>query len=305
MKFNSKVKELYKITATVAPAVYVGTYGKYNEGSIKGKWLKLEDYASYDDFIEAAKELHKDEADPELMFQDYEGFPKRYYGESSLDKDLWDWLALDEDDREMLEIYIDEVNDDKATIEQAKDAFIGKYNSESDWASEFIDDMGGLSKDQLSTYLTISETDARLIAQDLVGARVEDLRYELEKRENYSEVFDVTRLNKTEYEILKEEQFETPFQNKLTLDNIMAKIYKLAEESIDEWEDQQIEEIQNSIIKDPVGYFVDEEEMYSIEDLAKTNFMQIDYDAYARDARLSGDMNFVHKDGEVWVFSAS
>jgi len=56
----------------------------------------------------------------------------------------------------------------------------------------------------------------------------------------------------------------------------MAKIYKLAEESIDEWEDQQIEEIQNSIIKDPVGYFVDEEGM-SIEDLAKTNFMQIDY----------------------------
>ena len=33
MKFNSKVKELYKITATVAPAVYVGTYSKYNSGN--------------------------------------------------------------------------------------------------------------------------------------------------------------------------------------------------------------------------------------------------------------------------------
>ena len=59
--------------------------------------------------MKAAQELHADEEDPELMFQDFEGFPRHYYNESSLDKDLWDWLALDEDDRELLEVYIDEV----------------------------------------------------------------------------------------------------------------------------------------------------------------------------------------------------
>ena len=99
--FLSRAKKL--IVGETRPAVYVGTYGKYNDGSIQGKWMYLDDYVSYDDFIKDALELHKDEEDPELMFQDFEGFPKRYHGESSLDKDLWDWIALDEDDRELLE----------------------------------------------------------------------------------------------------------------------------------------------------------------------------------------------------------
>lgn len=29
----------------------------------------------------------------------------------------------------------------------------------------------------------------------------------------------------------------------------------------------------------------------------------IDYEAYARDARLGGDMTFVRHDGEVWAFN--
>jgi hypothetical protein len=53
--------------------VYVGTFGKYAAGSIKGKWLDLEDYKDKDKFMEACKELHKDEADPEFMFNDHEG----------------------------------------------------------------------------------------------------------------------------------------------------------------------------------------------------------------------------------------
>jgi len=55
--------------------VYVGTYKKYNEGSLKGGWLNLADYASYGDFLKACKSLHKDERDPEFTIQDNEGFP--------------------------------------------------------------------------------------------------------------------------------------------------------------------------------------------------------------------------------------
>jgi antirestriction protein len=47
--------------------VYVGTYGKYNTGSIKGAWLNLADYADKEAFLTACTELHKDESDPELM----------------------------------------------------------------------------------------------------------------------------------------------------------------------------------------------------------------------------------------------
>jgi len=37
-------------TSTCA-AVYVGTYAKYNQGSIAGAWLNLEDYSDKDTFI--------------------------------------------------------------------------------------------------------------------------------------------------------------------------------------------------------------------------------------------------------------
>jgi len=55
--------------------VYVGTYGKYNEGSIAGGWLDLADYPKYNDFLNACKALHEDEQDPEFMIQDTEDFP--------------------------------------------------------------------------------------------------------------------------------------------------------------------------------------------------------------------------------------
>lgn len=55
--------------------VYVGTYRKYNEGSLKGKWISLDNCNSYDDFIAECKKVHSDEADPEYMIQDSEDFP--------------------------------------------------------------------------------------------------------------------------------------------------------------------------------------------------------------------------------------
>ena len=49
-------------TATLSEArVYVGTYGKYNNGSLFGAWLDLSDYADKEEFYEACRELHKDE----------------------------------------------------------------------------------------------------------------------------------------------------------------------------------------------------------------------------------------------------
>ena len=85
--------------------VYVGTYTKYNNADLSGEWLDLEDYADYEDFIAACKELHKDEADPELMFQDFEGFPVEFYHESRIDPRVWDWLELDDGERKMYVAY--------------------------------------------------------------------------------------------------------------------------------------------------------------------------------------------------------
>ena len=43
------------------PRIYVGTYAKYNNGSIQGEWLDLDDYTDKSDFIQACLELHDDE----------------------------------------------------------------------------------------------------------------------------------------------------------------------------------------------------------------------------------------------------
>lgn len=95
---------------TVEPALYCGTYAKYNDGSIAGRWMKLEEYGSAEEFLKACRELHADEPDPELMFQDCEGLPRELYGESLGQADLqkiYDWLSLDDDDRQLVEEYVE------------------------------------------------------------------------------------------------------------------------------------------------------------------------------------------------------
>jgi len=124
--------------------IYVGTYAKYNNGNRKGAWLDLEKFADKADFLAACAELHKDEADPEFMFQDFEGFPKAMYSESSVSDAIWEWLELGEDDRELLAVYQDNVRDD-ADIDEAREKFMGKgYRDESDWAAEWLKETGGL-----------------------------------------------------------------------------------------------------------------------------------------------------------------
>lgn len=75
-------------------SVYVGTYGKYNSGSIAGKWLKLSKYESKNEFLQACRRLHKDESDPEFMFQDYENIPDSMVGESFISDEIWKVLAI-------------------------------------------------------------------------------------------------------------------------------------------------------------------------------------------------------------------
>lgn len=93
---------------TTQPSLYVGTYAKYNNGSIAGKWLDLSEYDTAEDFLKACHKLHKDENDPEFMFQDFEGFPREYYSESMGLEDLQqliDFAQLTEDERERVEAF--------------------------------------------------------------------------------------------------------------------------------------------------------------------------------------------------------
>ena len=72
------------------PSLYCGTYAKYNDGDLSGMWVDLSTFDSYDDFINFCKAFHADEYDPELMFQDYENFPREWYCESCMGEETWE-----------------------------------------------------------------------------------------------------------------------------------------------------------------------------------------------------------------------
>ena len=69
--------------------VYVGTYAKYNNGSLYGAWLDLSDYSDKEEFYEACRELHGDEEDAEYMFQDWENVPEGLIGESWISENFF------------------------------------------------------------------------------------------------------------------------------------------------------------------------------------------------------------------------
>ena len=41
--------------------IYVGTYAKYNNGSLQGEWVELSDFYDLDGFMERCAEIHEDE----------------------------------------------------------------------------------------------------------------------------------------------------------------------------------------------------------------------------------------------------
>ena len=139
--------EKYIMSASDGAGVYVGTYRKYNGGSLYGAWLDLEMFTDAEDFFDACRQLHSDEEDPEFMFQDFQGFPRELYGESMNEKDvqkILDYLALDDDEREMVEDYIEcfggSVQDFEDIIDKARDNY-GKWNTFEDFSDNQADEM--------------------------------------------------------------------------------------------------------------------------------------------------------------------
>lgn len=122
-------------------ALYVGTYAKYNNGSISGAWVDLTEVSTLNEFYEICAGLHSDESDPEYMFQDYQGFPSSLYCESSA-REIFTVLE-----------YINENLTDKPLeaifgflehgreISEFENCYIGPYDSERSFSDEYFDDI--------------------------------------------------------------------------------------------------------------------------------------------------------------------
>lgn len=127
-------------------SIYVGTYAKYNDGSLFGKWMKLSDYADKDEFYKACAELHKDEADPEFMFQDWEYIPDGLIGESWVSPLVWGLMEQDDDDLDIAchylsacSVKLEDYEDADDLVREARDKFIGQYDSLYDFGYEMAE----------------------------------------------------------------------------------------------------------------------------------------------------------------------
>ena len=123
------------------PQVYVGTYGKYNDGNLSGAWIDLEDFASKADFLEHCAELHCDEPDPEFMFQDWTDIPAELVSECHIDEMVWELLEFDEYERGIIVDYCDNMvcQWDCDTMAEAMEAYCGEFESKEEFARYLVD----------------------------------------------------------------------------------------------------------------------------------------------------------------------
>ena len=136
------VKDYWNNSEDNHPAVYVGTYAKYNDGSLFGVWVDLVKCGDYNTFMDVCHNLHADEVDPELMYQDYECFPSAWYSESGIDEDTFDkiieYADMDDDDRDAFDEFSEAFGND--CVENFRERYMGKYDSEKDFAEHIVDE---------------------------------------------------------------------------------------------------------------------------------------------------------------------
>ena len=122
------------------PAVYVGTWEKYNNGYLAGAWLKLQDYKDAEEFYKKCKDLHSDEVDPEFMFQDIENMPLGFSKNEDV-KEAYEQLEVIDSielDAEIIKAGIEcEIEPEKID-----ECYAGSYASDIDFAVELADSCG-------------------------------------------------------------------------------------------------------------------------------------------------------------------
>lgn len=144
-----------------APRVYVGTYGQYNNGSLFGKCFDLTDYSDLKEFLKDCFEFHRNEFDPELMFQDWENIPDFLISECGLHKETFTYFEatgeMDDETAEAFEIYCKQINywpsngyEVEDQIESFRESYQGYFGGsmkdpELEYAYQYVEETGLLS----------------------------------------------------------------------------------------------------------------------------------------------------------------
>ena len=107
--------------------------------------------------MDACRELHSDEKDPEFMVQDFENFPRKWYHEGGLPTEeefnkINDYYMMDDTEKRAYEAYVDYTDDDD--IDHFHEAYEGQFDSASDFAYDLVDNLGwdGIGSDNIDMY---------------------------------------------------------------------------------------------------------------------------------------------------------
>lgn len=158
-KYNEIISE-YSDSISDQPALFVSDYASYNEGHICGAWFDLDNFSDQEEFLEKVDEFFKklDEVAPldfnypreEIMYQDYQGFPRSLYCESEASPKIWEYIdAINEDENfaEVIDAYEACIGGDYE-IENVKESFFCNLNDyEPQWNPSIEEKFGYYLKD--------------------------------------------------------------------------------------------------------------------------------------------------------------
>jgi antirestriction protein len=261
------------------PKIYVADLEAYNNGRLSGVWLDLTDYSDADELMDAINDFLKTTGGEEYAVHDYENLPSSMYSEYMGVRDfeeIYEMMDLAKENDLPLDVAMEIVSQfDRSAL----DEFTGVYDSEQDFAEQLVDDIGIQSFNDFQYYLEVSDTDRRLLSQDMADGYVDDIRDE----DGGNRLIEEAGLDVEEYEEADSER-----QDEM-LDEAREIVY-------DEYYNNYFEGL-----SDPYYFLVEEQGLYDAESFANANFVRVDYEKLA-DA-LEQDYTFVRHDGQIYVFN--
>lgn len=261
------------------PKIYIVDLESYNNGKSSGLWLDLTDYSDADELMDAINDFLKTSGGEEYAVHDYENLPSSMYSEYMGVRDfeeIYEMMDLAKENDLPLDVAMEVVSQfDRSAL----DEFTGVYDSEQDFAEQLVDDIGIQSFNDFQYYLEVSDTDRRLLSQDMADGYVDDIRDE----DGGNRLIEEAGLDVEEYEEANSERQEE------MLDEAREIVY---DEYYNTWYDG---------LSDPYYFLVEQEGLYDAESFANANFVRVDYEKLA-DA-LEDDYTFVRHDGQIYVFN--
>jgi antirestriction protein len=262
-----------------SPKIYVADLEAYNNGRLSGVWLDLTDYSDADVLMGAINNFLKTTGGEEYAIHDVENIPNSMYSEYMGQKDfeeLYEMIDLSIEHNLPLSVVQEVVSQYDAS---AVDEFYGKYNNAEDFAQQLVDDVGIESFTDFEYYLYITDTDRRLLSQDMADSYVDDIKDE----DGGNRLIEEAGLDVEEYE-----EAESDRQEEM-LDEAREIVY-------DEYYNNWMEGL-----SDPYYFLVEEQGMYDAESFANANFVRIDFEKLA-DA-LEQDYTYIYDNASLYVFN--